>query len=188
MSEPSDPRVGPAIRARRRALGLTIVQLAERSHLSHPFVSQVERGRANPSLDSLDRIARALGTSQVELMSGTALPSTQQATGTFGGAEARLLTSGDTRFTVIDVQSDSTELGAYHRHPEDEFVTVLAGQVLIDLGSGRQDVVTAGGSLYYAGGTPHRWTSADGAPFRLIVVKERTAGAPSGGTGREDAR
>lgn len=181
MSETTGPHIGPAIRARRRTLGLTIVQLAERADLSHPFVSQVERGRANPSLDSLTRLARALGTSQVELMSGTPLLSAQQATGSFGAADARLLTSGDTRFTVIDVQGASTDLGEYYTHPEDEFVTVLAGRALIDLGPDRLDVLAEGGAVYFAGGTPHRWASADGAPYRLLVVKERTTASRTEG-------
>ncbi len=175
MREPADPRLGAAIRARRRALDLTIVELADRAGLSHPFVSQVERGRANPSLESLGRLAHALGSSQVELMSGTSLDAPEAAVGSFGTAEARLLTAGDTRFTVIDVSGCEADLGEYHRHPEDEFVTVIVGTALVDLGEEGTVRVETGGSLYYRGGTPHRWASVDGAPYRLIVVKERRA-------------
>ncbi|NHI17894.1 helix-turn-helix domain-containing protein [Microbacterium excoecariae] len=182
MSDTAGARLGAAIRARRRALDLTIVQLAERADLSHPFVSQLERGRANPSLESLSRLARALGTSQVELMSGTSLDAPEAAVGSFGGADARVLTSGDTRFTVIDVTGAVTELGEFYTHPEDEFVTVIAGEALIDAGPGGPQRVPTGGSLYYRGGTPHRWASADGAPYRLMVVKER---GPRGGAGEE---
>ncbi|MGO1880527.1 MAG: helix-turn-helix domain-containing protein, partial [Microbacterium gubbeenense] len=101
MPDTRPDRFGAAIRARRLDLGMTIVQLAELADLSHPFISQVERGKASPSLDSLARIARALGTSQVELMSGTSLTSAEATTGLFAGNEARVLTSGETRFTVI---------------------------------------------------------------------------------------
>lgn len=54
-------KVGPAIRDRRRRLGLTLQVLAERAGLSAPFISQVERGQVVPSIVSLMGIAKALG-------------------------------------------------------------------------------------------------------------------------------
>ena len=53
--------LGTRIRERRRALGLSLVRLAAMTDLSHPFLSQVERGHARPSVTSLQRIAAALG-------------------------------------------------------------------------------------------------------------------------------
>lgn len=177
-------RIGDAIRARRLDLGMTIMQLAELADLSHPFISQVERGKANPSLDSLARIARALGTSQVELMGGTSLERTEATTGMFAGNEARMLTSGDTRFTVIDMEGDTIDVGEHFVHPEDEFMTVLAGTVTFDLGPGRTETLGVGDSRYIAGNTPHRWCSADGGHYRIIVVKERRT--PGGTVAREN--
>lgn len=55
------PQVGAAIRDRRKRLGLTLKALAEGCGLSVPFLSQVERNQAMPSLVSLTSIARALG-------------------------------------------------------------------------------------------------------------------------------
>ena len=55
------PQIGPAIRDRRKRLGLTLRALAEACGLSVPFLSQVERNQAMPSLVSLTSIARALG-------------------------------------------------------------------------------------------------------------------------------
>ena len=54
-------RIGAAIRDRRRRLGLTLRELGVGSGLSIPFLSQVERDQASPSLVSLAAIARALG-------------------------------------------------------------------------------------------------------------------------------
>lgn len=186
MADDAGSRLGAAIRARRKALGMTIVQLADRADLSHPFVSQVERGRANPSFDSLARIAHALGTSQVELMSGTALDESSARAGTFGGSEARMLTSGDTRFSVIDITGSALTLGDYYQHPEDEFVTVLSGIVDVDLG-GAVEALRTGESRYVTSGTPHRWASHDGAAYRLLVVKERihTPSATAASPGEE---
>ena len=65
-------RLGRSIRLARRGRGLTLVELAALAGLSHPFISQVERGVARPSMLSLERISRALGTSQLELYMGAA--------------------------------------------------------------------------------------------------------------------
>src|ERR1700736_2644725 len=66
----ADPQIllGAEIRRRRREHGLTLVRLAEQAQISHPFLSQLERGLARPSMLTLARIAGALGTTQVELM------------------------------------------------------------------------------------------------------------------------
>ena len=52
--------LGTRIRTRRLALGLTLAQVAEESGLSLPYVSNLERGRGNPTIDVLRSIAGAL--------------------------------------------------------------------------------------------------------------------------------
>ncbi|MGF6228442.1 transcriptional regulator with XRE-family HTH domain [Inquilinus ginsengisoli] len=58
------PHLGRAIRARRRALDLTLKDLGLRSGLSVGFLSQLERDLATPSLSALSGIAGALGASR----------------------------------------------------------------------------------------------------------------------------
>jgi transcriptional regulator with XRE-family HTH domain len=53
--------IASALRARRRRLGLTLQDLAQKSGLSAPFLSQVERSQTTPSITSLIAIAQALG-------------------------------------------------------------------------------------------------------------------------------
>ena len=52
--------VGKNIRACRTHAGLTLEQLAEKADLSWPYLSEIERGRENISLDKLVRLAQAL--------------------------------------------------------------------------------------------------------------------------------
>lgn len=52
--------MGELIKRRRKELGLTLQQLAERSGLSAPFISQAERDVSVPSLVSLLALAKAL--------------------------------------------------------------------------------------------------------------------------------
>jgi transcriptional regulator with XRE-family HTH domain len=51
---------GLAVRARRTAAGLSQEELAERAGLHPTYVSMVERGIRNPSLDVAARLAKAL--------------------------------------------------------------------------------------------------------------------------------
>lgn len=48
------------IRGCRKQRGVSMAVLATRSGLSQPFLSQLERGLATPSLSSIYRIAEAL--------------------------------------------------------------------------------------------------------------------------------
>jgi transcriptional regulator with XRE-family HTH domain len=198
-SGPSDDeRIGRYVRQLRRARGLTLIQLAALAELSQPFLSQLERGRARPSLASLSRIAHALGSSQLELISGAAALTRPRAgraptlvrsghgeRGRYGLGEAELLSSGDRPFHPMTFTAANADPGDVHTHPEDEFVHVVAGACTVDLGPDGVFSLATGDSLYYVGGTPHRWFSPDGASYRLFVVKQHvTAPAPSHQTRR----
>ena len=52
--------VGKNLRACRTHAGLTLEQLAEKADMSWPYLSEIERGRENISLDKLVRLAQAL--------------------------------------------------------------------------------------------------------------------------------
>ena len=63
LAEPptvATPAVGPRIRALRDAMGFSLRDLAERSGVSAPMLSQVERGETSPTLASAAKIAAGL--------------------------------------------------------------------------------------------------------------------------------
>ena len=60
--------LGEAIRAKRKKGRLSQERLAEKADLSTVFISRVERGKESPSVDSLVKIARALGVRARELV------------------------------------------------------------------------------------------------------------------------
>lgn len=55
-------KVGANIRALRIQRSLTVQQLADRTQISRRLLTQIELGQANPSLVTVTRIARQLGT------------------------------------------------------------------------------------------------------------------------------
>ena len=52
--------LGARLRAHRTARGLTLAQAAELAGLSIPYISNLERGRGNPTLEALRALAEAL--------------------------------------------------------------------------------------------------------------------------------
>lgn len=67
VSEISLP-LGQTIRKYRLEAGLSQETLAEHSDLHWTYVSQLERGKRNVSVDALRRIARSLGVSAPQLL------------------------------------------------------------------------------------------------------------------------
>ena len=63
--------VGRAIRSKRKRARLPLDHVARGSALSATELDAIESGRARPSIAVLDRIARALGSTLVELVDGS---------------------------------------------------------------------------------------------------------------------
>jgi transcriptional regulator with XRE-family HTH domain len=59
-ADPAIQRIGPRIKALREALDLSLRDLAARSGVSAPMLSQVERGETSPTLQVAARIATGL--------------------------------------------------------------------------------------------------------------------------------
>ncbi|RFA21997.1 helix-turn-helix domain-containing protein [Subtercola boreus] len=200
--DPQTLQLGAAIRAARLAKAFTLVELARLSNLSHPFLSQLERGHARPSMASLERIARALETSQLDLLAGAAdfdatdawgevtvsahgrsaprvetrahvVRASEGTRGPYAEGQGRLLVDARARFQPMDFTASNAGFGDFYHHAEDEFVTVIAGGVVVDLSGDGEFVLAAGDSVYYQGGTAHRWRSLDSGAYRLLIVKQR---------------
>ena len=60
-------RFGKIVRTRRRALDMSQEDLGEKAELNRGYISDIERGLRNPSLEVIDRIARALRMDLAEL-------------------------------------------------------------------------------------------------------------------------
>lgn len=72
MKDGDELRLGRTVRRLREERSVSLKQLADEAGVSESFISQVERGVANPSVASLRRIAEALGTSIGALFDGGA--------------------------------------------------------------------------------------------------------------------
>jgi XRE family transcriptional regulator, regulator of sulfur utilization len=81
--------VGPRVRALREAMDLSLRELAQRSGVSAPMLSQVERGETSPTLQVAARIAEGLELSLSQLLrldEGGAVSVVRAGEGRRGGA------------------------------------------------------------------------------------------------------
>ena len=62
-------QVGKRVREIRRQAGLTQPELGERAHMAAAEISKIENGRRTPTLETLDRLAQALGVTVISLVS-----------------------------------------------------------------------------------------------------------------------
>src|SRR3954465_15221466 len=68
MLAPRNGSIGPRVKALREAMGLSLRDLAERTSVSAPMLSQVERGETSPTLAVAGRIAGGLELSLSQLL------------------------------------------------------------------------------------------------------------------------
>jgi len=64
---------GAAVRARRKAIGLSQEALADLAEIDRSHMGKIERGERNVSLMNIIRIARAVGTQPSELLNESGL-------------------------------------------------------------------------------------------------------------------
>lgn len=157
--KPEEFVLGRTVRQLREDRGMAMRELAEKAGVSSSFVSQVERGIANPSVASLRRIAEALGTSIGALFDG------RDTVGTFVPASERprmvhperkwedfLLTPQTARrlqviLSIIEPGEGSGD-EPYSHDSDEECVIVLKGSLEFNI-SGEAYVMNEGDSLTF---------------------------------------
>lgn len=183
-SEPTGERVaelGRAIRARRRERGLTLVALAEAVELSQPFLSQIETGRAQPSLVSLYRIAHELGTTPQAFFGGAAAdlerphvvragsPGPMDDIGTIGW-QPKPLVPGGAPLRAVEFSGLPKRFPDHLQHDGFEFIHVVRGTAEIDL-DGEITRLGVGDSMSYLARIPHRFRAAGRGKVSLLLVE-----------------
>ena len=68
LSKDIRARFGIAVKKRRNELAISQEDLAERAGLHRTYISDLERGKRNVSLENLEKLAKALNLSISDLM------------------------------------------------------------------------------------------------------------------------
>lgn len=176
--------IGDTVRSRRKARGLTLSALTERTGLSTAIISQVERGLANPSFSTLAQIAHGLDIPVGELFAqqaATRSPVVRRA------ERRNLLTSvpesrGRTVYELLSPDLHGTLEALWvvtppghdtsdtpFTHRGEEVGIILSGQkeVFID---GEQYVLEEGDSITFNSMIPHWYKNTSDEPCTSIWV------------------
>lgn len=175
--------LGLAIRERRVAHELTLVELAAEVELSQPFLSQIENGRARPSMTSLYRIAHALNTTPQAFfggpIDGASAPTLVRAEDApavdfdaQAGPSAHLLLAGNAPFHVLEYAGLPSEFLEYWEHDGFEAVYVVEGSIEIDI-DGTVQALNAGDFLSYPSRLPHRLRSTGDTAARALLIETK---------------
>ncbi len=156
--------LGSRVRERRHRLRLSLVEVARATGLSHPFLSQLERGHARPSMTSLRRIAAALSMDPSQLFDGSSdgrPPVT--VVRRRGSYEARGWDMSMTRFVVNEPRIETGPAVAY----------VLRGHAVVVV-DGKELTVAEGDAAFVADAAELR-PGRDG-DAEVLVLREERAG------------
>lgn len=162
--------LGERLREQRRALGLTLKEVADGSGLSVGFISQIERGIAAPSLSSLVAVARVLGTEVGEFLAQPKgdLPITRHDQRPVYAVSPHSLTyerisstfPGNVLRSVI-IHEPPGHRSEPISHDGEEMFYVLEGTVTIEVG-GERTVLEPGDSLHFPSTKVHSsWNHSD---------------------------
>jgi DNA-binding response OmpR family regulator len=80
--------LGAVIRERRKALGLTLAQLSERTNVSLGYLSQIELGKNSASIETLYRISLGLRVKMADLFHAVQMPAEAKGEKATGATES----------------------------------------------------------------------------------------------------
>jgi transcriptional regulator with XRE-family HTH domain len=202
-TEPGEVKAVPALdlgtrlRAERLRQGMSLREMARRLGVSASALSQIETGKAQPSVSKLFDIVNLLNTSLDGLLVGeegprrTGLPDgpparDHQAEGFFSlqrsgehealelesGVQWRRLTSGSfpgVEFLHVTYApgASSSRDGVFMRHAGQEFGYVLSGRLQVDVGFDSYELL-ADDSISFPATTPHRLGNPGTEPAQAI--------------------
>jgi transcriptional regulator with XRE-family HTH domain len=175
--------VGARVRALREAMDLSLRDLAERSGVSAPMLSQVERGETSPTLATAERIAAGLDLSLSQLLRLDE------------GGHVLVIRAGERRVRSrrghhteeltpplpgqrADVSEHTLDPGAstgtagdppMHEPGARETAVVLEGAVTLLIDDERHDL-DAGDSVTFDADLPHNFTNQGDTPARFLAV------------------
>lgn len=177
--------LGNTIKDIRQHHHLTIAEVAERAGISRGMLSKIENAQTATSLDSLSKLAAALGVSMATLFrnynvptGGAQLVKAGQGMevvrrGTKSGHTYRLLAYDQGPQKIFEPflisMDDASEVFPTFEHPGTEFIHMLEGEV--EYRHGQQTyLLQAGDSLTFRGDIPHGPERLIKLPIRFLAI------------------
>ena len=175
--------IGPRVRALREAMGFSLRDLAERSGVSAPMLSQVERGETSPTLATAERIAAGLDLSLSQLLrldEGRHLAIVRRGGGRVHerrGHRVEELTPplpGQRADVSLHTLAPGAATGGaddppIHEPGSRETAVVLGGETTLVI-DGQQHLLGEGDAVTFDADLSHRFENNSHRPVRLLAV------------------
>ncbi len=179
-TEQKEISVGENLRRLREARGITLRELAERSHLAINTLSLIENEHTSPSVSTLQQLARALEVPVTAFFEGDSAPravayvrSDSRPRASIDNGVLEDLGAGanirEVEPFLVTMDPGASSGGSDIVHTGYEFVFCLSGRILymIDHVSYLLD---PGDSLLFEAHLPHRWQNMSLTPARTLMV------------------
>jgi transcriptional regulator with XRE-family HTH domain len=172
-------RIGEGLRGLRQTRNMTLKDLAEATGLSAAMLSQVERDRTDPSLETLRRLAKALDVPVFSLLRDA----DNDAVAVVRRDDRMLIRSPHCRTAYARVSPGQGRLellegtlgpwGATSQepwsHPSEECAVVLSGALVVEVADERYKLDT-GDSCYFDSRLPHRYLNMTDAAVSFLIA------------------
>lgn len=180
-----DQYIGAVLRETRLAQGLTLADVASLAGVSRGMLSKIENGQVSASLDSLQRLVAALGTTLASLFrnydvpeggaqhvkAGEGLEVVRR--GTKRGHTYHLLAYDQGPKKQVEpfliTMDDASEVFPTFTHPGVEFIYMLEGE--LEYRHGRDTyLLRPGDALTFKGSIPHGPENLVKVPIRFLAI------------------
>ncbi|HWV07175.1 XRE family transcriptional regulator [Ralstonia sp.] len=177
--------VGARIREARKARGLTLQELSERSGVALSTISKAERGDIALTYEKFAGLAQALGLEFEQLLGRRRTPDAGPLRPTFtpsGGQviydtpnyEYGMLADALTGKRMLPMRAhirarSVDDFPDYIRHPGEEFVFVLGGEIELRFENGDAFRLAPGDSLYFDSAVGHVYLSVSEEPAEILA-------------------
>lgn len=174
--------IGHQLHELRVGRGLSLREVARKAGCAASFLSQVEKGRSSPSLETLERIAAAFQLNLAELLNlaherGATIVLRDGAQGqTFsswsGGALRHLLpfhVPATMSLLLLELEAGGRTARRNSHQTMKELGVVLSGEVECDV-AGVKHPLKPGEAIYFDLISPHFWENKGATPARVLLV------------------
>ena len=174
--------LGERIKKNRNEKGLSLRDLAAKVDLSASFLSQIEQGKASPSIENLKKIANCLDVRVSYLIEDDEV---KKNTDVMRKSERHAIESIDSNTKISLLTSSNIEKNMepilyeiapggesgrdYYNHPGEEFIFILEGSLDVHI----NDIVHSledGDSLYFKSSQKHRFKNNSDKLARALWV------------------
>ena len=168
--------IGFKLRHVRESQKMTQKQLSELSGLSTAFISQIERGKTDPSWSSLKKFSAALNIKIKDLFDYESPPIAMVKHGqgqhidTYNIKRELLAATDDASMEMIlTTFAPHTKSGKLDAHQGEEFIWVIDGTLEVSVGDCKY-VLSSGDSVYYRSSVQHSWANKTSEACKVLWV------------------